>query len=246
MPADKRAQWGQRAREWAIKNFSTESVGKLIESELDKMEAVNFDEVPFEEEKKDPYAEIDSIESDPDWLKLLYKKILKMEVEDDDSGLKYWMEEIKKGMSRNDIENYFRNVALKENQKDEKVEFSQVLDEDDKGKRMLYVMPESIGDIYLSTSLFRSAKELYPDYNLYVAVKQEYFSILEANPYIHKVIPYIEQMDKLQWLEGQGDHEGFFEIAFLPYATTQRFLTYLHNGKDKIAYKDYKYGETCI
>ena len=43
-----------------------------------------------------------------------------MEVEDDDSGLKYWMEEIKKGMSRNDIENYFRNVALKENQKDEK------------------------------------------------------------------------------------------------------------------------------
>ena len=53
-------------------------------------------------------------------------------------------------------------------------------------------------------------------------------------------------MDKLQWLEGQGDHEGFFEIAFLPYATTQRFLTYLHNGKDKIAYKDYKYGETCI
>ena len=142
------------------------------------MEAVNFDEVPFEEEKKDPYAEIDSIESDPDWLKLLYKKILKMEVEDDDSGLKYWMEEIKKGMSRNDIENYFRNVALKENQKDEKVEFSQVLDEDDKGKRMLYVMPESIGDIYLSTSLFRSAKELYPDYNLYVAVKQEYFSLV--------------------------------------------------------------------
>ena len=94
------------------------------------------------------------------------------------------------------------------------LEFSQVLDDDDKGKRMLYVMPESIGDIYLSTSLFRSAKELYPDYNLYVAVKKEYFPILEANPYIHKVIPYVEQMDKLHWLEGQGDHEAFLKLHF--------------------------------
>ena len=209
------------------------------------MKPINFDEVHFNEKKKDPHAKIEPIKNDIEWLKALYENILVMDVKDDDSGLKYWMDEIKKGMSRNDIENYFRNVAIKENQKDEKVEFSQVLDDDDKGKRMLYVMPESIGDIYLSTSLFRSAKELYPDYNLYVAVKQEYFSILEANPYIHKVIPYIEQMDRLHWLEGQGDHEGFFEIAFLPYATTQRFLTYLHNGKDKIAYKDYKYTENA-
>ena len=245
MPKEKRAQWGIKAREWAVKNFSIDSVGKLIDSEFDKMEPINFDEVHFDEKKKDPHAKIEPIKNDIEWLKALYENILVMDVKDDDSGLKYWMDEIKKGMSRNDIENYFRNVAIKENQKDEKVEFSQVLDDDDKGKRMLYVMPESIGDIYLSTSLFRSAKELYPDYNLYVAVKQEYFSILEANPYIHKVIPYIEQMDRLHWLEGQGDHEGFFEIAFLPYATTQRFLTYLHNGKDKIAYKDYKYTENA-
>ena len=101
---------------------------------------------------------------------------------------------------------------------------------------MLYVMPESIGDIYLSTSLFRSAKELYPDYNLYVAVKPEYFDILSGNPYIYKTLQYVPQMDSLTWLEGAGDHNGYFEIAFLPYANTQKFLTYLHNGKDKLAY----------
>ena len=102
-------------------------------------------------------------------------------------------------------------------------------------------MPESIGDVFLSTSLFKSIKEQYPDYNLYVATKQEYFDILDANPYIHKVIPYVQQMDSLIWLEGVGDHKGFFDIAFLPYSQTQRFLTYLHNGKTNIAYKDYKY-----
>ena len=43
-------------------------------------------------------------------------------------------------------------------------------------------------------------------------------------------------MDNLTWLEGAGDHNGYFEIAFLPYGNTQKFLTYLHNGKDKLAY----------
>jgi hypothetical protein len=51
-------------------------------------------------------------------------------------------------------------------------------------------------------------------------------------------------MDSLTWLEGKGDHKGYFEIAFLPYVGTQRILTYMHNGKDKIAYKDLRY-ETC-
>jgi hypothetical protein len=115
------------------------------------------------------------------------------------------------------------------------------LDKDDESKRLLYVMPESIGDIFLSTSLFKSIKEQYPNYKFYVATKQEYFDVLEANPYVDKIIQYVPQMDSLIWLEGGGDHNGFFEIAFLPYSQTQRFLTYLHNGKTNIAYKDFKY-----
>ena len=97
-------------------------------------------------------------------------------------------------------------------------------------------MPESIGDVFLSTSLFKSIKELYPDYNLYVSTKPENFEVLDGNKYIHKTIPYTQQMDSLLWLEGQGSHKGYFEIAFLPFSSTQRFLTYLHNGKDKVAY----------
>ena len=107
-------------------------------------------------------------------------------------------------------------------------------------------MPESIGDIYMSTALFKNIKKQYPDYNLYVAVKPEYFEILEADPHIHKLIQYIPQMDQILWLEGQGDHKGYFELAFLPHAGTQRFLDYLHNGKTNIQFdiKENTYAST--
>jgi hypothetical protein len=44
-------------------------------------------------------------------------------------------------------------------------------------------------------------------------------------------------MDQLLWLEGIGNHKGFFEIAFLPYIGTQKILDYLHNGQTKIQFE---------
>ena len=43
-------------------------------------------------------------------------------------------------------------------------------------------------------------------------------------------------MDNPLWLEGSGEHNGYFEIAFLPHAATQKVVSYLHNGKSNIAY----------
>ena len=98
-------------------------------------------------------------------------------------------------------------------------------------------MPQSIGDIYMCTSLLKNIKELYPKYNIYFATKPEYFEILDGNPYVHKVIPYSESLDNLPAMEGQGNHKGFFEIAFLPFIGTQRMLNYMHNAKDKIQFE---------
>ena len=102
-------------------------------------------------------------------------------------------------------------------------------------------MPESSQDVFMSTSLFRSMRENYPDYNIYVATKPENFEILDANDYIKKVIPYNDQMDQAYSLQGMGDHKGYFDIVFSPYFTTQRNPLYSHNGLDKISYKDLKY-----
>ena len=101
-------------------------------------------------------------------------------------------------------------------------------------------MPRSIGDVFLSTSLFKDLNKNYPNYNLYVATEPQNLNVLEANPYVYKVIPYVQEMDDLLWLEGIGEHKGLFEIAFLPYLGTQRNFDYQHNGKDVVSV-DLKY-----
>ena len=234
MDPSKKRDMEKGARKWALDNFSAEVIGKVIEDFIDNAPFVeNF---TSQEKEKNPYAQIDSIPDDFEWITALYKKILlREEVEDD--GRNYWLNEIKKGQKREVIENYFRQVALQENNKNKKVDFKDLLDPNDEGKRMIVVMPESGGDIFLCSSLFEDLKNLYPNYNLYVATKPEFFDILQGNPYIHKILNYIPQMDQLVWLEGIGDHKGYFEMAFLPYIGTQKMLNYLHNGKDKISFE---------
>jgi len=237
MKPEKAKKMGRRAREWTIKNFSPRNVGKIIEDFVDSSDFV--DKSIFKDKKseeKNPHAIIKDIEESEEWIIALYQGILKRKVDENDDGLKYWKQELSKGAKRIDIENYFRQVATKENAEDGQGKFEKFLDKDDKGKRILFVVPESERDVYLCTSLFKSLNSLYPDYNLYVAVNAQYFDILGGNEYVHKAIPYFPQMDNLLWLEGHGDHEGFFKIALLPHLSTQRNINYLHNGEDEIAF----------
>ena len=235
MPKDKKREMERAGRKWVLDNFSVSVIGKKIEDFIDNAPFV--ESFNFSPEEQDPYAKIEDQLSNPEWIKSLYAKILKRsEVDEKDDGYKYWMNEISKGMTRQHIEVYFRQVAAQDNQKNNKTTFEDLLDKNDEGKRILYVIPESIGDIYMSTAVFESIKKQYPEHNLYVAVKPEYKDILNANPYVHRVLDYIPQMDQLLWLEGMGDHKGFFEIAFLPHIGTQKIFNYQHNGKTNIAY----------
>lgn len=248
MPLKDRAYLGKLGRKWVEENFSIEAVGSQIEAFIDSAPEVDFDFSKIgEKTEKSPFVEIPEIKDDGEWILFLYHNVLKMtQITPDNDGYKYWMGELGKGVHRTEIEKFFRTLAQKENQKDKwnylmGVEgFSELLD-DDEGRRLLYIMPESIGDIYLSTALFRSIHETYPDYNLYVATKPHFMEALDGAPYVHKVIPYLPQMENFTFLEGAGTHKGYFEVAFMPYVNTQRIITYTHNGKDKIAFKDYKY-----
>jgi len=238
MPIHQRKEIGKKAREWTIKNFAISNVGKSIENFIDNQKLVDWNEIKENpEDKKDPYFQIPNITDDAEWLIFMYHNILKMKnIDRNDSGHQYWMGELAKGAKRQDIENYFRNVALKETEDKKQVKFEDLLDPNDKG-RVIYVMPESAGDIFLSTALFKSIKNRYPDYSLYVATKPQYKDILEGNPYVHRWIEYNPIMDNLIWLEGNNQHNGYFDIAYLPYTCTQRNLNYLHNGLDKIEFQ---------
>jgi hypothetical protein len=235
MKLAKREEMGKKARDFVIKNYSVEVIGEKLESIIDNMPEVDWD-FSFEVEEKDPEYNPPEIKDNSEWVIDLYKNILKIEVDPKDEGHIHWMKRLSEDMPREDVLKYFKQVALKENNKNKKIDFIELLDKDDEGKRLLISMPESIGDIYLCTSLLKNIKNTYPDYNIYFATKIEYFEILDGNPYIHKVIPYSSGLDSLPSMEGQGNHKGFFEVAFLPFIGTQRMLNYMHNGKDKIQF----------
>jgi len=240
MSKEERSRMGKKARDWTIKNFSVNAVGKTIEEFIDSCGKVDHSS-SFSKESPNPNALVPEINDNEQWILFLYHNILNLKnIDKNDDGFKHWMQQISQGAKRIDIENYFRQVAQNDLQKIQSTQgdaFEAILGKDDKGKRVLMVMPESAGDVLMLSSLFPSFKKVYPDYNLYIATKPEYKSILDGNEYVYKVLDYNPQMDNLLWLEGHGDHQGYFEIAFLPHVGTQRLLNYLHNGKDKIEFE---------
>lgn len=153
------------------------------------------------------------------------------------------MSEINKGTRKTDIKNYFKSVAIKEIQSKKAETKTDILaSQIDKNgnKRILFVIPESAGDIFMTTALFESIHNRYPNYDLYVSTKKQFKDILNGNEYVYKWIEYIPEMDNLLLLEGHSKNDGYFDIAYLPHLQTQRMLSYLHNGEDKIDFEIYK------
>jgi glycosyltransferase involved in cell wall biosynthesis len=238
MKSQTRFQMQQDSRKWAVDNYSIEVNGSKIEKFIDECKFLEDDVFNFSTTAKNipnPDAKVEDNTDNKLWIKSLYKLILDRDVTDQDEGLIHWLHQLDQNVPKNQIENYFKHVAKEELSKNtSEVNFEEILDKNDKGKRILMVMPQSAGDVFWTTSLFKSIKKMYPEYNLYYATKKEYMDILDGNKYIHKVIEYHPVMDNLLWSEGAANHEGYFEITFLPYIGTQKILNYLHNGKDKL------------
>lgn len=111
--------------------------------------------------------------------------------------------------------------------------------------KLLFIVPESAGDIFLSTSLLRSIKELYNPVDIYFACKPEYSDILKYNPYITKTLNYMPVMENQIYMEGSGKWPGLFDVSIMTTILTQRFLNYLNNGNNKIAFDlRYKHAST--
>lgn len=226
---------GKQAREFVINNYSVEVIGKQLEEIFDSMPNIDWD-FNFEVEERDPNYTPFDIEKDSDWLIDIYKNILKVEASELDDGHKHWMGRLKSDLKRSDVLKYFQAVAEKENKENKKIELRELLDDEDPSERLLIVMPERIGDVYLMTSLLPNVKKQYPNHKIYFATSAKYFQMLDGNPYIHKCIAYHDELANLPLMEGQGDHEGYFDMAFIPFLGTQRFINYTHNGKDKIQF----------
>lgn len=232
MKPEQRLAMGKKARQWVLDNFSINTIGKFLEDFIDSQPFASPESFDEKTLSKDPNYIVPQLEKDEEWIQALYDNILKFK---DPNGVKYWLARRAEGASRFDIEQYFRKVAFDENQKMniDPNAFAKLLDEKDKG-RVLVVIPETEEDILFVTCLFDSIKKRYPTYSLYVATKPEYKELVDTNPLVHRWLEYIPQMDNQIWLEGNAQHMGFFNIAYLPHVVTQKVMTHQHNGCDTI------------
>tara|TARA_B100000287_G_scaffold291165_1_gene274545 strand:+ start:2252 stop:4180 length:1929 start_codon:yes stop_codon:yes gene_type:complete len=235
MPRKEVVKMGKQARQWVIDNFSINKIGKIFEEFIDSSDFVqNKRDVYSITVNQNPQGVVNPELADREWVISMYKEILDMDVDENDKGYKYWISELEKGATRDQVDEYFRSVAQREILS--KQTLHDFLDKDDEGRRILYVIPQSAGDVYMATSLFENLKNTYPNYNLYVATSPLFFEIIEGNPYVHKVIPYMQYMEDIHQMEGGGPNKGDFEIAFLSHVNAQRLSCYTHNGVDKIAF----------
>jgi hypothetical protein len=220
---------GRIARQYVIDNCSIERVCQQLEEFFDSAPFVESWDLP--EKKKNPSYPNPSIADDAEWIIDLYKNILGETIDKNHQGCLHWIARLKSDLNREQVYNHFCKVASEPQQKT--VDIEDVLDKDDAGRRIAVVMPQSAGDVLMVNALLCNLKELYPEYNIYFVTMPQFFELVNEHPAVHKVLPYSPIFDNLLFLEGQGSHKGYFEIAFLPFVTTQKHFTYHHNGKDR-------------
>ena len=237
MPEDKKREIGQAGRNWALKTFDVNVIGKKVEEWIDSIPAHNWDfELP-KGQLKNPTAQIDNVPDNGEFVKSLYNKILL--VEPDPQGKSYWMNLLAQGAPREQLINQFRNIAQNDNQKlgTTNKKFEDQLDNTGR-KKLLIVAKESAGDLICITSLLDSFKESYPDHDMYLACDPQYNEIWDGNKNIHKVIPYEGFMESEIICTGQGENKGFFDAYCHLTVGTQRQLNYLSHSNLSLKLKD--------
>jgi glycosyltransferase involved in cell wall biosynthesis len=234
MSAPDLSSWGKKARQFVIDTCSIEAIGKQLEEIIDSMPEVDYDydikPVAYNTDYM-PNMELDNV----DFIIDVYKNMIHEDIDINHSSLKHWLGLIDKGSTKENVFNHLRNVCLQKSQKS--VEFEDVLDKDDKGKRLAILIPESETDVFLINGLIKNVKKQYPQHNIYIITRPQYFEYIEDNINIHRCIAYSESIDNPFILEGVGSHEGYFDLAFFPTTTTQKMITYIHNGKDKTQFQ---------
>lgn len=203
MKPEKRLQQGKKSRDYVIKEYSIESIGSKLEKIIDEMPNVDWD-FDFSFQERNPNYQPPAIESDSEWIKDLYKNILNKEVDERDSGHQHWMERLRTDMNRDKVLQYFRSIAQKENNENNKISLKDLISET-KNKRALFLCSGDLNIIFAATSLLESFHKKYKKCDLYFACHEQFHSLLNGNPYIKKCLPIIPAMENELTMIGGED-----------------------------------------
>ena len=228
MDSAERLKIGKQSRQYVLENYSVGVIGKQLESILDDLPFCSWDFDMSEKPRNPNYVPTQSFTNHVEFLLDIYKNVLNLDLNPNDSGIQYWLNQINNGQTPQEVLKVFQNIAQKENQEINKTKFEDLLDGDNE-KRIALVVPENEADVLLANSLVESIKNKYPDYSLYFITQPNLFPLVDSNPFIKKCLPYISQFEDILSLEGFGDHKGCFDIVFSPFLL-KKHNTYSHNA----------------
>lgn len=233
MSEAKRSSIGKTARKFIMNNFSIDAAVKEFERIIDNAPFV--ENVTVTKETRDIDFVPDPYLNDEQWVESIFKGMLKRPYTFKHRYCQEVIRTLQYGVPREHVVKNLIEVAKNENAKiKDKIKLESLLDEDDKGRRIAVVLPQSAGDVFLATSVLRSIKDRYPDHNIYFITKRQYFDLLDDCPYVHKCLDYIPQLDNPLFLEGQGSHKGYFEVCYRLHVICQIIADFSKNGKDII------------
>ena len=234
LPLETKKLLGKSARQFVIDNYSIEVVGKFFENLFDSFPHVDY---VFENKKLkcDAFYDPDPNLQDKEWVESLYDNIL---TKQDPAGVVHWMQRLKADLKRSDVLNYFRKVALSENQNSFLDEMLSSLKENKDSKKIAFIQPNGVEEIIIATSLVTSIKKTYPDYDIYFFTRNEYFDLINSHPDVKKVLNYFNKMDDPLFFEGKGANNKYFDIVFAPYLSINN--NYFRNAEDIIQYNIYE------
>ncbi len=86
-----------------------------------------------------------------------------------------------------------------------------------KGPSLVYTMPQSAGDVFLSTGVVRALRGKHPGHRVYFATQPQYFHILKGltEPIIDEIVPWEP------WMQSPEALERVFDIAYTPNLNVQ-------------------------
>ena len=161
----------------------------------------------------------------------------------DEDGYNNWLNNLRQGQSREAIEKFFRGVTNRKNRAAQLLnptsnplqtnpieQIANGMDSTDTF-RILYCIPETAGDVLVSTGILTALREKYPHASIYVATNKKYFDILNNNPCVDGVFEFNQALDNYRTSEPFGPSSGFVNLCFCPYIVTQRIPHWIHGGK---------------
>jgi heptosyltransferase-2 len=103
-------------------------------------------------------------------------------------------------------------------------------------KKILVIRLSSLGDVVLSTVVFRNIKEKYPDSRVCVLVKEEFVDVFKVNPYLDEIIAFSKEDGLIAKIK-QIRKERFDIVIDLHHNIRSNIITFFSGAKKTTRYK---------